>query len=606
MSAADKKWTLQGFVDHFAFVHDKMPDHKFVWMLGAGASLASGIPLGSTLVDRWLAELHVREDHNNTPLEEWATEKNLDIDGFTYEERASFYPKVYERRFNRYPEEGYADLESAMADADPSPGYSILAAALAGNLPDRQPRHNAVVTTNFDNLVADALSIYTDTFPFVCGHESLTPFVKVAMRRPVVCKIHRDLLLAPQNDSRSLRRLHDAWGMALRALFEHYTPLFIGYGGNDDTLMDLLESLQPGDIKGQLIWCYYEGGEPSERIKEVVADHKGILVPVPDFDLLMVLLGEKMGIALLDEEIGQRADARTEKYRDRIKELDTVKHPEVTQALAAIYERSGGWWAWDKKAELETDPVRREVVYRQGIRHCPQSAALHNCFGLFMTSRGDKNEEAEELFERALQIEPDDANITGNLALLVANNDNDPDRAERLFCRAIELKPESPNQIGNYAAFLLTQGRLAEAETKLNNATALLQRTDERYESTQNRYAAKITLHSEILARASGEKELALLEEVGRVIRNGFPRVYFNFANLLKFARTRVSHDDLVLYSALAEAINDKEKVPAALELIDQRLAVPVPSSKAKPKPRKKVAKKKAASKKSRRKKAAK
>jgi hypothetical protein len=29
---------------------------------------------------------------------------------------------------------------------------------------------------------------------------------------------------------------------------------------NDDTLMDLLESLQPDDIEGQLIWCYHEGG----------------------------------------------------------------------------------------------------------------------------------------------------------------------------------------------------------------------------------------------------------------------------------------------------------------------------------------------------------
>jgi hypothetical protein len=264
MDNAPTKWTLEGFVEHFDFVHQKMPDHKFVWVLGAGASLASGIPSGSELVDRWLNEIHVREDGDKTALKDWATANNLGIDKFKYEDRAAFYAKVYERRFRDYPDEGYAYLESVMADADPSPGYSILAAALAGDDTKRLPRHNAVVTTNFDNLVADALSIYTDTFPFVCGHESLTPFVKVAMRRPVICKIHRDLLLSPQNDPRSLRRLHDAWGMALRSLFEHYTPLFIGYGGNDDTLMDLLESLQPGDIKGQLVWRYYENSEPSE------------------------------------------------------------------------------------------------------------------------------------------------------------------------------------------------------------------------------------------------------------------------------------------------------------------------------------------------------
>lgn len=343
MSNEPHKWTLEGFVEHFDFFHHKMLDHKFVWMLGAGASLASEIPLGSQLVDRWLKELHTREDGGKTPIEEWATDKSLGIDRFKYEHRASFYPKIYERRFKDYPDEGYAYLESVMADADPSPGYSILASALAGGPPERPPRHNAVVTTNFDNLVADALSIYTDTFPFVCGHESLTPFVKIAMRRPLVCKIHRDLLLAPQNDTRSLRRLHDAWGTALRSLFEYYTPLFIGYGGNDDTLMDLLESLQPGDIKGQMIWCYHEGADPSERIVNVISDHQGILVPVPDFDLLMVLLGEKMGISLLDEDIGSRAEKRTAKYRNRIQNLDTVEHPEVTKALHETFDRSGGW-----------------------------------------------------------------------------------------------------------------------------------------------------------------------------------------------------------------------------------------------------------------------
>ena len=54
MSHTANEWTLEGFVDHFGFVPHKMPDHKFVWVLGAGASLASGIPLGSRLVDEWL------------------------------------------------------------------------------------------------------------------------------------------------------------------------------------------------------------------------------------------------------------------------------------------------------------------------------------------------------------------------------------------------------------------------------------------------------------------------------------------------------------------------------------------------------------------------
>ena len=77
MSDTRNEWTLEGFVEYFDFFHHKMLDHKFVWVLGAGASLASGIPLGSDLVDLWLNELHVREDGGKTPLEDWATAENL-------------------------------------------------------------------------------------------------------------------------------------------------------------------------------------------------------------------------------------------------------------------------------------------------------------------------------------------------------------------------------------------------------------------------------------------------------------------------------------------------------------------------------------------------
>jgi hypothetical protein len=248
-----KHWTLEGFVDHFAFVHEKMGDHKYAWVLGAGASKSSSIPLGSELVDDWLRELYIRECKDRTScseVKEWATPENLGKDRFRlfkWDDRASFYPQIFQRRFSEYPQEGYAYLEKVMSGKDPSPGYSILAATLSGQVPrpNNAPPHNVVITTNFDNLVGDALSIYTDTFPLICGHESLAGFAGVSLTRPLICKIHRDLLFAPQNDPRSMKRLKDAWGIALTKLFEYYTPIFIGYGGNDDTLMDLLESLDP-------------------------------------------------------------------------------------------------------------------------------------------------------------------------------------------------------------------------------------------------------------------------------------------------------------------------------------------------------------------------
>jgi len=62
-----------------------MGDHKYAWVLGAGASKSSGIPLGSELVDRWLDELYARECTDKTKIKDvkdWATPENLGKDRF--------------------------------------------------------------------------------------------------------------------------------------------------------------------------------------------------------------------------------------------------------------------------------------------------------------------------------------------------------------------------------------------------------------------------------------------------------------------------------------------------------------------------------------------
>ncbi len=100
------EWTLDGFIEHFDFVHHQMPDHKFVWILGAGTSLPSGIPLGSELVDKWLQEIRRKEDKSTTPIETWATAANLQIADFKYEEAHSSIPESISVALRTIPMKG--------------------------------------------------------------------------------------------------------------------------------------------------------------------------------------------------------------------------------------------------------------------------------------------------------------------------------------------------------------------------------------------------------------------------------------------------------------------------------------------------------------------
>ncbi|MCI0380203.1 MAG: tetratricopeptide repeat protein, partial [Gemmataceae bacterium] len=465
-----ERWSLQGLLTHFQNVHETMPDYAFAWIVGAGASYQSGIPTGAQLVDWWLKELHLLECRDNRiTFEEWTTEENLGITGFRLDQAPSFYPRVYERRFRNFPDQGYAYLESVMSgnkkdwqngqlislakQIEPSPGYSILAKIMERTL------HRAVVTTNFDNLVADALHIYTDVFPLVCGHELLAGYVRVAMRRPLICKIHRDLLFAPLNETRGLRRLHESWAAALRSLFAHYTPIVIGYGGNDESLMGLLESFGPDEIKRRFIWCYFEGrdkmSEPSDQIKKLVHQHNGVLVPVPDFDRFMILLGARMSIEPLDHVLEDRARERTLSYQNAILDMQTADYPDMITATQKVYARAGlAWWSMQLHINQIRDSGGKEAGYRLAIQTLPNSAELIGNFAWFLQYERKRYEEAERLYRKALEVNPKDANNIRNFAWFLHYVRNSNDEAEQLYHKALELNPKDANTIGNFAWFL--------------------------------------------------------------------------------------------------------------------------------------------------------
>ena len=75
-------------------------------------------------------------------------------------------------------------------------------------------------------------------------------------------------------------------------IFSRFTPIVIGYGGNDGSLMTFLRALDP--IEGGIFWCHRHGSAIEPAIHEVVEHHRGKLVPILGFDELMLQLQEKL------------------------------------------------------------------------------------------------------------------------------------------------------------------------------------------------------------------------------------------------------------------------------------------------------------------------
>jgi len=476
-----QKITTHGFLSEFMRQHVSRPDRPICWILGSGASYQSGIPTGGKLARQWLKEMHEMEDFENRAIEEWATEENLGIKGFNFQRAANFYPFIYQRRYRDNREAGYAFLEEAMEDVEPSYGYSVLAQIMAST------SHKITITTNFDNLIADALSIYTRSLPLVCGHESLTGYIRPNPRRPVIAKIHRDLLFNPLNNPEELGEMPVGWNEALIKIFDNYTPIVIGYGGNDGSLMGFLKTLPP--INGGIFWCYHVESEPEEGVNAVVERHHGRLVPIAGFDEVMLQLWEKLKLPSPIPDFQSEHDKRISAFQKQFEELTTklklkahganveAARQEVRVAADAAVQRltkEESWWSWQLKANAESDPVKKQAIFNEGLNDFPNSAELACNFANFLMKVRKNYDKAEQLYRKAMEIDPQDADYIGNFAIMLHKVRKNYDEAERHYRKAFELNPKHAGYIGNFALFLVeVRKNYDEAERHYRKALEL-------------------------------------------------------------------------------------------------------------------------------------
>jgi len=475
----DRRITLDGFLRAFRQQDRNQPDQPFCFILGAGASKPSNIRTGGELALQFVKDLHVDKNFENEPLKKWVIADRLGIKNFRVDSIAEFYPQLYQHSFGEHLDRGYAFLEKEMEGREPSYGYSVLAWILA-NTP-----HKVVITPNFDNLVVDALSIYSATFPRVVGHDSLAGFVQAAVRRPLIAKVHGDLGFTPRNTPDEIARLSKEWKSALERVLKFFTPIVIGYGGNDGSLMASLESLPKG-VPDSIYWCQREGDPILERVAALLEKKKGRLVVIPGFDEVMLKLQDHMlkewKMPDLLQEMKKRQRQREESYdrqrreigarlvaphgakRAPTSELAAGRTPaRETSSLAGAAVRvlapkrgEKPWWQWYQEADVEPNLDKREAIYRAAIAALPKSTELLGSYAIFLDDDRRAPTRAERFYKRAIAVSPRDADSLNNYAVFLDDIREDLDRAETFYKRAVAADPKDATILGNYAIFLET------------------------------------------------------------------------------------------------------------------------------------------------------
>ena len=300
-----------------AFKLDFLAGERFCFILGSGASRNSGIKTGLDMIGEWRKELlnnyggdmdSIRRAAGRLHYapEEW---EPIFKDG--YQPDSKHYFVMYDLMFARTVRAGYDFMEKAMANAKPSIGYYCLASILSSP----QNRSNLVITTNFDTLTEDALFFFSGKHPLVLGHERMASFLRSDTDRPIVAKIHRDMLLEPMSRQEEMRKLKEEWSKALRNVLPNCIPIVIGYAGGDNTLMDLLkdESLKCR----KLYWCsHISQKDLDDDAAAVIANHSGEWVQIPGFDELLFQMAKNLELVPSEEALRASTETRIKQYQD--------------------------------------------------------------------------------------------------------------------------------------------------------------------------------------------------------------------------------------------------------------------------------------------------
>jgi tetratricopeptide (TPR) repeat protein len=570
---------LEQFVRMFKDSVSGKQDIRYCFILGSGASITSDVPSGATLVDWWFSDMY----HDSQPggseekLRAWVEQEFADIEGFTWDNRACFYGQIYNRRFPDNAS-GQTWLRRLMENKHPSFGYTVLARILS------LTQHNLVITTNFDNLVQDALTALSCPNPFIAHSHDDARFLANHDRKVRILKLHGDIDRETYNATSLIEDLHPDWRQPLRHLLGSYTPVFLGYGGCDPGFMRFLnEDFTAGDARLRPIWTYRVDAEALKRTSGPVSDPPGRpttkfcgqfmekqrawWLPTPGFDELMLLLGHALGYPHGGKEIlatAQRgADAYQTSLTDALKAarsydgsrwcvpLDEMTRQAEQALLGEVKLRH--WSEWDEYINAAVSPKEEISRCEEAIAELPDDPRPHACLAWALSEANPRDPLVATALQAANQRLDGKYPPEGPEALSVHNSEayhwlrqgKVAEAAKALEeiskMRAREFGSEHPGTLAsrnNLANALCAQSQYAKAEAEYRAVLAIMERVlgpenPATLTSRNNLAAALQSQGKQVEAEAEHRAVLALCERVLGPDHPGTLQSRHNLANAL-------------------------------------------------------------------------
>lgn len=479
----------QRFLDH---IYDGYKaGQRYCFVLGAGASKSSDIRTGEEMMREWREYLC---EKGPDYIQDCAKELRLQEKDYCplfeddYVLNNDDYFTLFDLRFAGEPNVAYTYLEKEMEGKYPSYGYFPLAMLLSNT------ENRLVITTNFDTLLEDALYTYTFKHPLVVGHESLASYIGSDARRPVIAKIHRDLLFRPFNRKEDMDKLQSEWEQPLCNALSRYIPIVIGYAGGDHTFMSLLQEIKLNGI----YWCYL-GDTPPKKITDIVAQHNGYLVKILGFDELMFQLGDRFAKEAEFRDpcqyMREQAETRCDIYQqnlDKIKEKYKT-HKSSSEDTSGDGDGSGDVFGLINAIERYDDRKSDREQKADDISRLESEARKKLLCG--------DNDSALKLYTQLIALKPKDAKYYERRSVVLYKMKR-LNEAVQDDIKAIELEPDNAEY---YYSHAVTLHAMEEYDQALQNKTKAIELAPD---NARYYYSRAITL------QAMEQYEQALQDEI--------------------------------------------------------------------------------------------
>jgi len=283
----NKERTIDHLIRYCSTRTDNNPNYSL--LLGAGCSVTSGIEPATKLIKKWKEELYLEEitiseeDYDPNTADAFFKEK------LWYDPRNP-YSALFEKRYD-LPRQRRMFVEQEVRDAKPSIGYSYLIKLVESNF------FKTIFTTNFDDLINEAFYQFSNERPLVCAHDSAISSITITSKRPKIIKLHGDYLFDDiKSTLRETESLEDNIKNKFSEFAKDYGLIVIGYGGNDRSIVDILNYLLKNEeyFKHGIYWCLRKGSYINEDLRKLLWKERVYYVEIDGYDELLAEMHDKL------------------------------------------------------------------------------------------------------------------------------------------------------------------------------------------------------------------------------------------------------------------------------------------------------------------------